>query len=282
MTTNRIVHIFTELRKQKKSALMPFITAGYPDLETTAALLLALEQAGASICEIGIPFSDPIADGPVIAASMHDALERGFDLEEMFAMIKSVRPTVSMGLVAMVSYSIVYRYGLNKFVNRCADAGFDGFIFPDLPIEESADARAAAKKAGLTCSLLIAPNTPIDRAREIAEASTGFVYLLARVGITGERSDAPEIGGLVEQLRGSSGGSGSGESCAMKTPIACGFGIGSPDSVLAVTQHAEAAIVGSAIVKRMEQMVDTEITCDVMTKRISEFVRELAGGLVSS
>lgn len=274
MTTNRIDQIFTELRKQKKSALMPFITAGYPDLETTASLLPALEKAGASICEVGIPFSDPIADGPVIAAAMHEALQRRFDLEAMFGMIKSVRPTTSLGLVAMVSFSIVHRYGLSEFVNRCADAGFDGFIFPDLPVEESADARAAAGKAGLTCSLLIAPNTPINRAHEIADASTGFVYLLARVGITGERSDAPEIGGLVDQLHGSSG------SNAMNTPIACGFGIASAESVRAVTQHADAAIVGSAIVKRMAGMVNEGVKREVMVAKIREFVSELAEGLV--
>ena len=275
MAVNRIDDMFAELRGRGKTALMPFVTAGYPDLETTAALLPAFEEAGASICEIGIPFSDPIADGPVIAASMHEALERGFDIDKMFAMIEGVRPTTSMGLVAMVSYSIVHRYGLVDFVGRCAEVGFDGFIFPDLPVEESREAHDVVADAGMRFSLLIAPNTPIDRAREIAKVSTGFVYLLARVGITGERSDVPEIGGLVTQLRG---GGGDGE--GMNTPIACGFGIGSAEAVRAVTQHADAAIVGSAIVKRMAKMVEDGLSQEVMVEKISEFVSELAGGLV--
>jgi len=272
MGMNRIDDIFAELRGNGKTALMPFVTAGYPDLETTATLLPALGDAGASICEIGIPFSDPIADGPVIAASMHDALERGFDIEKMFAMIGEVRSTTSMGLVAMVSYSIVHRYGLGDFVGRCAEVGFDGFIFPDLPVEESGEAREVVAAAGMSCSLLIAPNTADDRAREIARASTGFVYLLARVGITGERSDVPEIGGLVERLRVDEGG--------MDTPIACGFGIGSAEAVRAVTQHADAAIVGSAIVKRMAVMVEDGVGREEMVERVGEFVGELAGGLV--
>ncbi len=245
---------------------MPFVTAGFPDLETTAALIPALERAGASVCEIGLPFSDPIADGPVIAASMHDALQRGLRLAEVFEMIRAVRPQTTMGLVAMVSWSIVQRRGAEAFIKECATAGFDGFIFPDLPLEESDAARALANSAGLTCSLLIAPTTPAQRAAAIARACTGFVYLIARTGITGVRSDAPEIESRVAALRE-----------VTDLPIACGFGIGSADAVRAVTKHADAAIVGSAIVKRLAEVREAPI--DQRIAAIEEFVRDLASGL---
>jgi len=268
--TNRIDAIFAQLRRAGTRALMPFITAGYPDLEMTAELIPALEEAGASICEIGIPFSDPIADGPVIAASMHEALVNGFDVNAMFESVRQARPTTSMGLVAMVSYSIVHRFGLERFVSKCAEAGFDGFIFPDLPVEESDEARIVAEQHEMTCSLLVAPNTSPDRAGRIARACTGFVYLLARVGITGERSDAPEIGAAVKQLRAGN---------TMTTPIACGFGIASAEAVRAVVHHADAAIVGSAIVRRISSLRADGVTRSRLIESVGEFIAELASGL---
>lgn len=245
---------------------MPFITAGFPDLETTAGLIPAIERAGASICEIGLPFSDPIADGPVIAASMHEALQRGLRLSHVFETIRAARPHTKMGLVAMVSWSIVQRRGTEAFIKECASAGFDGFIFPDLPLEESDEARALAKSAGLTCSLLIAPTTPAERAEAIARACTGFVYLIARTGITGVRSDAPEIESRVVALR-----------AVTDLPIACGFGIGSADAVRAVTRHADAAIVGSAIVRRLADVREAPVQQRIAV--VEEFVRQLAAGL---
>lgn len=266
MSGNRIEALFAAGRNRGLGLLMPFITAGYPDLETTAELIPALERAGASVCEIGLPFSDPIADGPVIAASMHDALTRGLRLEQILAMIETVRPKTQMGLVAMVSWSIVQRRGAEAFIRQSAASGIDGFIFPDLPLEESAEARTLAAGAGLTCSLLIAPTTPAPRAAAIARACTGFVYMLARTGITGVRSETPEIESRVAALRNVTG-----------LPIACGFGIGSADAVRAVTEHADAAIVGSAIVKRLMDVREAPIGSRV--EAIEMFVRELAGGL---
>lgn len=245
---------------------MPFITAGFPDLDTTGPLISAMERAGAGICEIGLPFSDPIADGPVIASSMHEALSRGLQLSQVFDVVRAVRPTTKMGLVAMVSWSIVHRRDPQAFIVECAACGFDGFIFPDLPLEESAEARAMAQGAGLTCSLLVSPTTPADRAAAIARACSGFVYLLARTGITGVRSETPEIESRVRALR-----------AVTDLPIACGFGIGTADAVRAVTEHADAAIVGSAIVKRLADVADASMAQRVKT--IESFVRELAGGL---
>ncbi len=266
MRKNRIESLFAQHRAAGRTALLPFITAGYPDLETTAALLPALERAGASVCEIGLPFSDPIADGPVIASSMHEALQRGVRLAEVFAMVQAARKQTAMGLAAMVSWSIVHRRGARGFIEQCAACGFDGLIFPDLPLEESDEARSLARDAGLTCALLVAPTTPPPRAAAIARACTGFVYLLARTGITGVRDDAPEIEPRVQALR-----------AATDLPIACGFGIGSAEAVRAVTRHADAAIVGSAIVKRLGEVRDRPTAQRV--EAVESFVRELAGGL---
>ena len=161
---NRIQQVFADLRAQKRRAIMPFLTAGYPTLDATVALLPALEKAGASICELGFPFSDPIADGPVISASMTEALRHHVTAAEVFEMVAKVRPTLKMGLVAMVTYSIVYKVTPRKFVADAKAAGLDGFIFPDLPLEESATVGAIVRDAGMTASLLIAPTTPDDRA----------------------------------------------------------------------------------------------------------------------
>lgn len=238
---NRIEEIFTGLRRDGRRGLMPFACGGYPAPGVLPKLLPALERGGASIAEIGFPFSDPIADGPVIAAAMHEALGRGCTPASVLEEVTAARPTIGLGLVAMVSISIVWRMGGPQgFVSRAADAGFDGFIFPDVTFEESAELRRAAAARGCTASLLVAPTTHPKRAQEIARACTGFVYLLARTGITGERQDAPEIGRMVANIRQ-----------ATDLPIACGFGIASADHVRAVVRHADAAIVGSALVRRM-------------------------------
>lgn len=264
---NRIDQIFSDLRHAKRGGLMPFVTAGDPDLETTVGLLPELEAAGASIVEVGIPFSDPIADGPVIQESMNHALVSGFKVEALFEAVAAARPSLGLGLVAMVSYSIVHRVGLESFVKRAADAGFDGFIFPDLPVEEADDARRVTADHGTILSLLISPTTPIERAKRIAAASSGFVYLLARSGITGERDDLPpELGGRIAELR-----------TATDLPIAVGFGISKPQHVAGVCASADAAIVGSALVRRLAEQRAAGV--DAAVAAGADFVRELAGGL---
>jgi len=170
---SRIDQIFGQLRAEGRKALMPFVTAGYPSIEHTAAILPALERGGASICELGMPFSDPIADGPVIQASMTEALGGGFKPRQALDMIAAQRASCGLGVVAMVSYSIVYRIGASRFVEDAAKAGVDGFIFPDLPLEEAGAMAAISREAGLSCSLLIAPTTPPDRAAKIAATSIG-------------------------------------------------------------------------------------------------------------
>ncbi|MBB6431072.1 tryptophan synthase alpha chain [Algisphaera agarilytica] len=249
---------------------MPFLTAGDPDLATTIRMLEAAQEAGASICEIGIPFSDPIADGPVIQASMSRALDQGLKVEEVFAAVAEARPRLSIGLVAMVSYSIVHRMGLKQFIGRAKEAGFDGFIFPDLPLAESGPARAAAAEAGLILSMLIAPTTPIERAEQIAAASTGFVYVVSRPGITGARASLPpELPARLERLRG-----------VTDLPMAVGFGISSAEQVREVVSVADAAIVGSALVAQIHEYAQE--SADAAVTGAGSTIAQLTQGLTSN
>ncbi len=267
MQANRIDTIFADLRGSGGKALMPFITAGDPDLATTIRLLEAAQDAGASICEIGIPFSDPIADGPVIQASMSRALDQGLRVEQVFAAVAEARPRLTIGLVAMVSYSIVHRMGLSSFIARAKAAGFDGFIFPDLPLAEAGPARAAVAEAGLILSMLIAPTTPIERAEQIAAASTGFVYVVSRPGITGATEALPpELPERLGRLRG-----------VTDLPMAVGFGISTAAQVRDVVRVADAAIVGSALVAQIHQHAQTSADAAVQATRAA--VAHLAAGL---
>lgn len=255
---------------------MPFVCGGYPG--DTGEALLALERGGAAIAEVGFPFSDPVADGPVIAAAMHRALERGITPARVIDQVAAVRPRLSIGVVAMCSISIIHRLASerpspapdpSRLFARLAAAGFDGLIVPDVTLEESEPLRLAAAGAGLSFSLLVAPNTPPPRAAAIARASTGFVYLLAQTGITGERSEAPNIAPAVAALR-----------AASPIPIACGFGIATPEHVRAVVRSsgpcADAAIVGSALVRRMQDAADEGRDPAAEAER---FTRELSAGL---
>ncbi len=245
---------------------MPFLCGGHPARGDLARLIPALEAGGASIIEVGIPFSDPIADGPIVAAAMHDALQAGATPATVMEEIAAVRPRTNVGLVAMVSVSIVWRMGGPRgFVERATQAGFDGFIFPDAPLEESEFLLRAARDAGKSASLLIAPTTPPARAEQIAKGSTGFLYLLTRSGITGEQSEAPDVSARVRQLREMT-----------DLPIACGFGISTREHVRAVVAHADAAIVGSGLVRRISESAKAGRDPAVDAK---VFIGQLASGL---
>lgn len=276
---NRIDSIFADLRRAGKPALMPFICGGHPTLAATRDTLHALGRAGASIIEIGIPFSDPIADGPVIAAAMHRALQAGVTPDGVLAQVREARAQgLKQGVVAMVSVSIVHRMGERELVRRCAEAGFDGLIFPDLPVDDSGSLVDAVREAGLIASFLVAPTTPPARAQAIVSACSGFVYLLARVGITGDHADTkgPDVDytalqARIAQLR-----------TMTNLPIACGFGISTPDAVGRVVRApanggagADAAIVGSALVKRITRAAEAG---EDPVEEAESFTRALAAG----
>ena len=241
---NRIDQTFQELRSAGRKAFMPFVTAGDPDLAATAAIIRAMAGRGASMIELGLPYSDPVADGPTIQASYTRSLAGGTTLDGIFAMVRELRKDCQTPISAMGSFSLVYRRGVERFVHDAAEAGFDGLIIPDLPLEEYATVGAAAEKLALAHIMLIAPTTPWERARQLARQSTGFVYYISVAGITGERKDLPkELAERVARLRE-----------VTPTPICVGFGISRPEQVRQVTGMADGAIVGSAIVRRVHDL----------------------------
>src|SRR4029079_693982 len=180
--------LFSKLRSEKRKALMPFITAGDPDLAFTAAILKEMVGRGSHLCEVGIPYSDPIADGPVIQASYTRALAHKIKLADILQTLGEVASQVKAPLVTMVSYAIVYRHGLQEYVDDAANRGLAGLIVPDLPVEESAQLAAVCNKHDISLIQLVTPTTPRDRAIRIAETSTGFLYYVSVASITGERT----------------------------------------------------------------------------------------------
>ena len=238
---NKVITAFRTAREEGRTALMPYVTAGDPPAPGLERLLVSLDQAGADIIEIGIPFSDPIADGPVIASAMYRALERGVTPQEVFEQVRSARTEVEAGLVAMVSISIVVHLGVADFINQAAAAGFDGVIVPDADLDDLGVLAEACSAVNLALIPLIAPTTSLARQEALARNASGFVYMLARAGVTGERAAAPEIGDRIEALRS-----------VTDLPIGVGFGISSSEHVRSVGVHADGAIVGSALVRVLD------------------------------
>ena len=235
--------MFAANRAAGRKALAPFVTAGDPDADTTVAVLKTLDKAGASLCELGVPYSDPIADGPVIQASYTRALGKGFTLAGVFDVAKRASAGCSMPILAMASYSLIFRRGIDRFVTDAVATGLAGFVVPDLPLEESDDLDAACRKVGLALVRLVTPTTPPERAEAIAKKSTGFLYCVSVAGVTGARTDLPP--GLVDRVKW------------LKTktdvPILVGFGISGPEQVRAVAAVADGVIVGSALVRRIAE-----------------------------
>lgn len=241
--TPSIAQTFQSLRASRQIALMPFVPAGYPDLQTTTASLISLQQAGASIIEVGIPFSDPIADGPIIQEAFTQALAGRLRVNDVFKAIGQAREKIAIPLVAMVSYSIVFRYGLARFLTNARLCGFNGLILPDLPPPEAQSVCEQVRSASLDTILLVAPTTSPTRRAEIVSLCSGFIYYLSVSGITGERPQLPEdLVQNVNQLKQMT-----------DRPVCVGFGISKPQHVQQLAQIADGAIVGSAIVRRMKE-----------------------------
>ncbi len=260
---------FEQLRGQNRKAFVPFVTAGDPDLEFTGDAIQTLEQNGASICEVGIPYSDPIADGPVIQASYTRALQRGVKLEQIFATLGQTAAKVNVPLVTMVSYAIVLRKGLQDYVQRAQQAGVSGLIVPDLLVDE---APALAKVCGefdMSLIQLVTPTTPDDRALRIAETTTGFLYYVSVAGITGERTRLPDnLVDRVAWLREHS-----------HVPVCVGFGISRAEQAQLLAPVADGVIVGSALVRRMQQ-VSEGVDRQQVLGEMGDLSRELANALM--
>ena len=256
--------MFAANRAAGRKAVAPFVTAGDPDAATSVAVLEALARGGASLCELGVPYSDPIADGPVIQASYTRALAKGVTLENVFGIARAATSKVAMPILAMASYSLVFRRGIDRFVTDAVAAGLAGFVVPDLPVEESDELDQACRSAGLALVRLVTPTTPPERAAAIAAKSTGFLYCVSVAGVTGARTELPA--GLIDRVKWLR--------TQTDVPILVGFGISSPDQVKAVCEVADGAIVGSALVR----LVAAQATAGpaALGAAVERFVRDLA------
>jgi tryptophan synthase alpha chain len=264
---SKIDLLFSTLRHEKRKALMPFITAGDPDLVFTAAVVKELVARGAHLFEIGIPYSDPIADGPVIQASYTRALAHKIKLDDILATLGDVAPKVAAPIVTMVSYAIVYRHGLEKYADDVRRSGIAGLIVPDLPVEESASLAEICAARAISLIQLVTPTTPRDRAVRIAETSTGFLYYVSVAGITGERTALPaELVDNVGWLR-----------TQTDLPICIGFGISRPEHVKLLAPVADGLIVGSAIVRRIATAA--EKPREKVLREVGDYVTELLSAL---
>lgn len=245
---SRIAEVFQTTSRETRMAFMPFVTAGDPDLTVTAAVLKALRDAKVDLVELGFPYSDPIADGPVIQASYTRALNSGISVDAIFKMMESLKSEQMPPVLAMVSFAIIFRHGSAAFAEHAAKAGFSGFIIPDLPADEAGDLIAVAKQHNLDVVQLIAPTTTAERTKQILDASTGFLYCISVAGTTGVRQALPEeLTAQLKSLRAQS-----------KLPLAVGFGISSPEQVSSLEGVADGIIVGSAMVRRMAEAGSAE------------------------
>jgi len=230
------------LRAQSQCALIPFITAGDPDLETTAIALQTLDRAGADVIELGLPYADPLADGPTIQAAATRALRRGTRFEAVLEMVQATAGSLQAPLILFAYFNPIFHRGIEPFLERVAAAGIKGMVIPDLPLEEAAIVLEPAAERGIEVTLLIAPNSPPERIAAIAQKSQGFIYLVSVTGVTGARAAvASRVKDLLPQLR-----------AVTDKPIGVGFGISQPEHARQVKLWgADAAIVGSAIVQRL-------------------------------
>ena len=268
---NRLHETFHSARQAGRKLLCPFLTAGYPSLEATCELLLAAQEAGAGIVELGIPFSDPVADGPVVQASFTRALAAGTTVNAALATVAAARRRgLTIPVLAMVSFSIIFRRGVREFAAACRQNDLDGVILPDIPLEEApgiVEVLRAAPNGGLRTVLLVAPTTPPARREAIARLCDGFIYYLSLSGITGERKSLPaDIAPNVAALRK-----------VTAVPICVGFGISTAEQIREVTQVADGAIVGSAVIRRIAERENAPLP--EQAESLGKFLRELARGL---
>ncbi len=233
---------FAQLKAQNQCALIPFITAGDPDLETTTKALQKLAENGADLIELGVPYSDPLADGPVIQAAATRALQKGVKLEDVLNIVQNVRSQITIPIILFTYYNPIFYRGLEKFFTQIATAGVKGLVVPDLPLEEAENFLDVAENHGVEVTLLVAPTSPIERIEAIARKSQGFIYLVSVTGVTGMRNKIESrVAELITKLKN-----------VTDKPIGVGFGISKPTHATQVKQWgADAVIVGSAFVKRL-------------------------------
>jgi tryptophan synthase alpha chain len=263
---NRIDLKFSQLKAKGERALMPFITVGYPNLKFSRQLILKLERQGADMVELGIPFSDPIADGPTIQRSSQRSIEQGTTAKDVFNLVRQLREESQIPLILMTYYNLVYHFGEESFVKQAVSAGADGLIVPDLPPEEAANLSGFADKYGLDLIFLLAPTSTQERIELVSEASRGFIYYVSLTGITGARQTLAQ--GIEYKLKAIAKQS--------RKPVAVGFGISTPEQAATVAAWADGVIVGSAIINIIENHAGDDTS---LLKKLGEFIRSLKEGI---
>ncbi|TKS62539.1 MAG: tryptophan synthase subunit alpha [Nitrospira sp.] len=259
--TSKLNRTFAQLRQRGEKALITYVMAGDPSLQETEQLVVELEQAGADIIELGVPFSDPIADGPVIQQAAERALRSGTSVGTILSMVTSLRARTKIPLVLMAYYNSIHAFGPERFCQEAAQAGVDGLIVPDMPPDEAGPLKKPAAAAGLPLIFLLAPTSTEERRTFVARQSQGFVYYVSLTGITGAKLlNMADVGKNVEKIRK-----------VTHVPVAVGFGVATPEDAANVAAIADGVIVGSAIVK----LIAAHRQKPDMVKHVAEFVRSL-------
>ena len=263
---NRIDKKFQELRDQGATAFMPYFCAGDPNPELTSKLLLTLEEAGADLIELGVPFSDPIADGPTVQRASERALTHHISLQEILEMVATVRTQTDIPIALMSYYNPIFRMGEDAFCKAAQDAGVDGVIIPDLPPEQAQSLLEIAPRYNLATIFLVAPTSPPERMQLIASVSTGFIYCVSVTGVTGARAMlSDEIAPMIAELRKHT-----------DKPISVGFGVSTPNQATQIAQIADGVIVGSAIINVVEEHINDEAR---LFTAVKQFASDLAAGV---
>lgn len=262
---NAIGKRFKMIKQAGGTALITYISAGDPDVNTTKELVLAMEKNGADLIELGMPYSDPVADGPVIQQASVRALQNGITIDAVFGLVAALRQETAIPLILMVYYNSILQYGVRRFLEQGRQTGVDGLIVPDLPLEESDELLSEAESCNVDVIMLVAPTTPPERIARIARVSKGFLYCVSVTGVTGTQKELDS--GLQDFLK-------TVRRCT-NIPLAVGFGISTPEQAAQVAQMADGVIVGSAVIKTMEQYLGES----EMVEQVGNFVAALKVGM---
>ncbi|MDK2986314.1 MAG: tryptophan synthase alpha chain [Clostridia bacterium] len=267
---NRIDAVFNDLRKSQGKAVIPYVTCGYPSLDFTKELISVLAEAGADLIEIGVPYSDPVADGPTIQKASARALTAGITLDKIFRLVEEVRGKCQVPLIMMTYYNPIYVTGVENFIKKAAAAGVDGLIIPDLPVEEAGHLSEVAERSGLRTIFLVAPTSTSERIEKIAGISRGFIYCVSVTGVTGARKEVSEgLEDFLKRIR-----------LSTELPLAVGFGISGPETARQAAEYADGVIVGSALIQKIEENVAGEDYSKAL-QEAAAFIKELKGAVDS-
>lgn len=263
---NRIDNTLRMLRSREETALIPYVMAGDPNLAATGELVIEMAGRGADIIELGVPFSDPIADGPTIQKASERALKEKVSLAKILSLVADLRKHAQIPIILMTYYNPILKFGQERLIKEAVASGVDGLIIPDLPPEEGGPLISCSKRFGLNIILLLAPTSTKERIKKISQASSGFIYYVSITGITGARlDDIEEVRRKIEEIRGFT-----------SKPISVGFGISSPEQAADIARFADGIVVGSAIVRKIEELGENPI----LTERVGEFIQSLKKGMM--